>query len=118
MQAVTGEAFSKRKLYSDDSDVIYSFQHVPMLNGINLPFWRGDVLDSALVIELELMTEKQRLPDEFVKDYVDNIIPKILGAIINTLPKTLEIVKSVRNEFLGKLPRLSSFAPWGGAFAR
>ena len=50
---VTGEADSKRRLYTDDEDVIIELRRAVILNGINVPTERGDVLDRSLVVELE-----------------------------------------------------------------
>ena len=57
LRLVTGEADSKRRLYTDDEDVIIELRRAVLLNGINVPTDRGDVLDRALVVELE------RIPD-------------------------------------------------------
>jgi len=50
---VTGEADSKRRLYTDDEDVIIELRRAVLLNSINVPTDRGDVLDRSLVVELE-----------------------------------------------------------------
>jgi hypothetical protein len=50
---VTGEADSKRKLYTDDEDVIIELRRAVIINAINVPSDRGDVLDRSLVVELE-----------------------------------------------------------------
>ena len=57
---VTGEGDSKRKLYSDDEDVIYSLCRAILLNGINVPTERGDVLDRSLAVELERLSDAER----------------------------------------------------------
>ena len=44
---VMGEADSKRRLYTDDEDVIIELRRAVILNGINLPTDRGDVLAST-----------------------------------------------------------------------
>lgn len=47
-RACTGDGFSKRELFSDDDDVIYSFQRTICLNGINLVVGRADLLDRCI----------------------------------------------------------------------
>jgi hypothetical protein len=44
---VTEEADSKRKLYTDDEDVIVELRRTVLLNGINVPTDRDDVLDCS-----------------------------------------------------------------------
>ena len=61
---VTGEADSKRKLYSDDEDIIYSLKRAILLNGINVPTERGDVLDRSLAVELERISDAERKTEE------------------------------------------------------
>ena len=57
---VTGEADSKRRLYTDDEDVIIELRRAVLLNGINVPTDRGDVLDRSLVVELERIPDGER----------------------------------------------------------
>src|SRR5829696_653725 len=57
---VTGEADSKRRLYTDDEDVIIELRRAAILNGINVPTERGDVLDRSLVVELERIPDAER----------------------------------------------------------
>jgi len=61
---VTGEADSKRRLYTDDEDVIVELRRVVLLNGINVPTDRGDVLDRSLVVELERIPDGERKTEE------------------------------------------------------
>jgi hypothetical protein len=42
-RAVTGSGFSKRELYSDDEDIIYSFKRCIGFNGINLGATKADL---------------------------------------------------------------------------
>ena len=52
-RACTGEGFSKRALYTDDEDIIYSFRCCVGLNGINIAATRPDLLDRSILIGLE-----------------------------------------------------------------
>jgi hypothetical protein len=61
---VTGEADSKRRLYTDDEDVIVELRRAVLLNGINVPTDRGDVLDRYLVVELERIPDGERKTEE------------------------------------------------------
>jgi hypothetical protein len=104
---VTGEADSKRKLFTDDEDVIYELKRVILLNGINVPTDQGDVLDRSLPIELE------RIPEDEVKGEVklweefEAAQPQLLGAIFDVLSQALTVLPSLE---LATRPRL---ATWG-----
>ena len=56
-RCVTGEGFSKRELFSDDEDILYSFRRCLGFNGINLIANKPDLLDRALIFSLERITD-------------------------------------------------------------
>ena len=51
-QACTGGGFSKRKLYTDDEDIIYHIQRCIGLNGINLLVSRADLMDRTILLRM------------------------------------------------------------------
>ncbi|MHB1908330.1 MAG: hypothetical protein ACYCQJ_05590 [Nitrososphaerales archaeon] len=117
-RAATGDAFSKRELYSDDEDFIYQFKHLPMFNGLNIPFDRGDILDRTLPIEIERIKDVDRRLDSEVEAYLETAIPKVLGAIFKGLSKTMGKIDLVSQELNGKLPRMADFCVWAEAFCQ
>lgn len=111
----TGDGFSKRKLYSDDDDVIYAFRLILGVNGINVLASKPDLLDRSILLALERLPEKDKgTEDEFLERF-EKAKPKILGAIFDTLSKTLNEKANVNQP---KLPRMADFAVWGCAIAR
>jgi hypothetical protein len=52
-RAVTGSGFSKRKLYTNNEDVIYSLMRAIGFNGINLAATKADLLSRGLIIQTE-----------------------------------------------------------------
>jgi hypothetical protein len=104
---VTGEADSKRRLYTDDEDFIIELRRVVLLNGINVPTDRGDVLDRSLVVELERIPDAERKTEEEVWERFEAEHPKLLGALFDTLSKALALKASIK---LSRRPRL---ADWG-----
>lgn len=113
-RAVTGDGFSKRKLYTDDEDIIYSFHRCLCLNGINVPSVKADLLDRSILFELdripkESMKEKSVLWSEFKND-----LPIILGGIFDVLSKAMDIYPTIQ---LNGLYRMSDFTRWGCAIA-
>ncbi|HKG90174.1 MAG TPA: hypothetical protein VKA95_17805, partial [Nitrososphaeraceae archaeon] len=57
-KAITGVGSSKRKLYTNDEDVIYSYKRCLIINGINNSLTEPDALDRSI------LTEFERIPDE------------------------------------------------------
>jgi hypothetical protein len=104
---VTGEADSKRRLYTDDEDVIVELRRAVLLNGINVPTDRGDVLDRSLVVELERIPDGERKTEEELWERFEEEHPKLLGAHFDVLSKAIAVRPSL------KLPRRPRLADWG-----
>ncbi len=113
-KAVTGDGFSKRELFSDDDDVIYNFQRVVALNGINLVVQRADLLERSILLGLErIPKEKRREEQEFWAEF-ERQKPYLLGAIFDAVSNALRIYPTVQ---LTSRPRMADFARWGCAIA-
>jgi hypothetical protein len=104
---VTGEADSKRRLYTDDEDFIIELRRAVLLNGINVPTDRGDVLDRSLVVELERIPDGERKTEEELWERFEAEHPRLLGALFDTLSKAIALKRSLK---LSRRPRL---ADWG-----
>ncbi len=109
---VTGEADSKRKLYTDDEDVIIELRRAVILNGINAPTDRGDVLDRSLVVELERIPDAERRTEEEIWAAFDAARPALLGAAFDTLAKTVARKSSLQ---LSRRPRLADWGEYAAA---
>jgi hypothetical protein len=104
---VTGESDSKRVLYTDEEDLVWSMKRGVLLNGINAPSERGDVQDRTLPIELDRIDKRQRLPEDDFWIQFSLKHPEMLGAIFDTLAGALRERHTVE---LAERPRL---ADWG-----
>jgi hypothetical protein len=113
-RAVTGEGFSKRELYSDDDDVIYSYRRVIMLNGVNVVARRPDLLDRTVLIGLERISRGDRRAESEFWNQFDEERPAILGGVFDTLVKAICIYPKLR---LREMERMADFTRWGAAIA-
>jgi hypothetical protein len=104
---VTGESDSKRVLYSDDDDLVWSMKRGILLNGINAPSERGDVQDRVLPIELDRIGKLERLAEDDFWLQFSLKHPEMLGAAFDALSGALRERHTVR---LDERPRL---ADWG-----
>lgn len=104
---MTGEADSKRRLYTDDEDVIVELKRTVLLNGISLPTDRGDVLDRSLVVELTRIPDGERRTEEEMWERFQSEHAKLLGAVFDLLAQAIERRPSV------DLPRRPRLADWG-----
>jgi hypothetical protein len=114
-RAVTGEGFTKRELYSDDTDIIYQFRRCLGLNGVNVAAQNPDLLDRCILFGLERIGLSDRKTESAIWREFEKIRPGLLGAIFSTLSQAMALRDSVR---LPGLPRMADFALWGCAVAR
>ncbi len=113
-RASTGDGFSKRELYTDDSDIIYSFQRTIGLNGINLVVEKADLLDRSILLGLRRIPKNKRMEEkEFWRKFKDRR-PYILGSIFHTVSKAISIYPNIK---LDEYPRMADFCRWGCAIA-
>ena len=114
-KAVTGIGQTKRKLYTDDDDIVYEYKRCLGFNGINISITEPDALDRSMMIELKrIVKEKRRVESEIIGDFLQ-LRPKLLAYIFDILVKTLQLKPTIK---LDDLPRMADFALWGEAIAR
>src|SRR5215207_9727904 len=109
---VTGEADSKRRLYTDDEDVIVELRRAVLLNGINVPTDRGDVLDRSLVIELEHIPDAERRTEEELWERFEAEHPRLLGSFFGVLAEAIALKPSLK---LSRRPRLADWGEYAAA---
>ncbi len=114
---MTGGGFSKRQLYTDDDDIIYSFKRCIGFNGINLVATKADLLDRGLIIQLERISEEKRRKIEDIWNHFKEIRQQLLGYIFDILVKVLEKKKQGGIELKG-YPRMADFAEVAEIIAR
>lgn len=111
-RAVSGTGFSKRELYSDDSDIIYSFQRCIGLNGINLPRLKPDLLERCILLSLDRVSKDSRRQERDVLSAFEQEAPGFLATIFDVLHKALELHPTIQ---VSDLPRMADFTLWGCA---
>lgn len=78
-RACSGDGFSKREPYSDDTDFIYSFRHCVLLNGINIAATHSDLLRRAILFNLDEIPPEARKPERQLWAEFERARPHILG---------------------------------------
>ena len=109
---VTGEADSKRSLYTDDEDFIYEMKRAVLLNGINAPTDRGDAQDRTLPVELQRIPDRERRSEEDLWQAFGHDHARLLGAVFDTLARTLRAKETLR---LDRRPRLADWGEYAAA---
>ncbi len=111
---VTGIGFSKRRLFTDDEDVLFNQKVAIGITGINLVAEKADLLDRSLILQYQRIPDNKRLSEkEFWKRFEDEK-PYILGALFSTLAKTLEISETIK---LKSKPRMADYARYAASAA-
>ncbi|OYV27124.1 MAG: hypothetical protein B7W98_02455, partial [Parcubacteria group bacterium 20-58-5] len=113
-RAVTGSGFSKRQLYTDDEDIIYTIQANIGINGISLASNKPDLLERSVLFELRRVEKSGRRQERELLEEFEQARPRILGAIFDVIARALAVKPTITVE---QLPRMADFALWGCAIA-
>lgn len=113
-RAYSGDSMSKRTAFTVDEDYIYQFKRAIILNGINCPATREDLLDRSILINL-------KRPNEFKTERVicnewNALKPRLLHLIFDTISKALPIYHTTNEEDL-ELGRTADWCKWGYCIA-
>lgn len=113
-RAVTGASYSKRKLYSDDEDIITSNRNCLIISGINIPGTQPDFLDRSILVRLKRFSNGQNKKDIILDEEFETALPFILGGMFDTISKAIQAKSRIN---LSTLPRMADFAEWGYCIA-
>ncbi len=114
----TGQGFRKRKLFTDQDDLILQYRRPIVITAINEPAYAPDFLDRALIIRLYLIPESQRKTDVEIQRAIERYVPRIRGLYLKALSRAIAIYPEVEKEFQGKLLRMADVIIWGEAIIR
>ncbi len=113
-RAVTGDGLSKRRLYTDEQDVIFAYRRCILLNGINAVVSRADLLDRSILLECQPIPDNRRQPEREFWGHFEGAKARILGGMFNALSRAMSLKSGL---CLPRLPRMADFAEWGSAIA-
>jgi hypothetical protein len=110
----TGGGAGKRRLYTDDDEILFAGRRPVCLNGIEDIAVRADLVDRAINLTLEPIAEsKRRKEEEFHADFASKA-PLIFGCLLDGLVAGLG---NRHIEIAGK-PRMADFAVWAEGCTR
>jgi hypothetical protein len=108
----TGGGFSTRELYSDFDEALIEAQRPCILNGIDDICTRQDLMDRALVLNLEPISETARRPEAELWAAFEHIRRVVLGALLDAVATALRRLPDIPRP---PLPRMADFALWATA---
>ena len=111
-RAYSGEATSKRKLYTDEEDVVFQYKRAIILNGINCPATREDILDRSILINLKRIRNYKE--ERVIFNEWNALKPELLDLIFNTLVKALQIYNITKIDISA---RTADWLKWGYCIA-
>src|SRR5262249_7657992 len=108
----SGSAFSTRRLFPDQDEILFAAARPFFLNGIEDIIPRPDLADRAILLTLAPIAERQRQPEHALWWEFELARPHILGALLDAAAHGLHMLPRVR---LKRLPRMADFALWATA---
>src|SRR5207344_2910930 len=105
----SGGAFSTRRLFTDQDEILFAAARPIILNGIEEVVTRPDLADRAILLMLAPIAERQRRPETALWREFELARPHILGALLDAAAQGLQALPQVR---LQRLPRMADFALW------
>ncbi len=103
----TNFGFSTRTLHTTAEETTLEFTRPQIITAIDALVNRDDLADRALMAQLGEITEDKRLAQGELTAKVEAARPRILGAMLTALSKTLAELPNTKPE---KLPRMADYA--------
>ncbi|WP_331725920.1 hypothetical protein [Streptomyces sp. NBC_00470] len=108
-RVVTGDAQTKRELFSDDDVVVLLYQRPVLLTGIDVGALQGDLAERMLPIQLEPITGKQRRTERNLWEVYGKTQPEILGGLLDLAALVWQKIPEAEDQ-LTKRPRMADWA--------
>lgn len=114
-QAVTGGVFSKRRLYTDEEDVVLRMDGCVAATGINIVAEKADLLDRTILFRLERISEARRKDEATLWAEVKAATPGLLASIFDTVSEAMARLPKIK---LRKAHRMADFYRAGIAISQ
>jgi hypothetical protein len=105
----TGGGLGTRALYTDDEEKLFDAQRPILLNGIGDVVTRGDLQDRTITVNLPVISENERRPEEQFWAEFEAEHPQLLGALLDAISTALYRKADVR---IQELPRMADAVIW------
>jgi hypothetical protein len=106
-KAVTGDGWIDRRLFTDSDLAVLAFKRCLIITSIDPGAMRGDLGDRLALVDLERIPDRQRRTEAELEAAYQTARPRLLGALLSALSRTLAALPNVR---LDALPRMADFA--------
>ena len=106
-RAVTGDGFTKRRLYSDTDPTVLQLQRPMIVTAIDAGALRGDLAERLVPLELEVIATTKRCTERTIDDWLAPHGPDIVGGLYRLTAQVLHVLPEVQ---LSQWPRMADFA--------
>ena len=106
-RVATGFGYSTRTLHTTEDETTFEFTRPQIITAIDALVTRDDLADRVLMAQLPEIPEHKRLPQGKLNEKVESAKPRILGALLTALSRTLAELPNVNPD---KLPRMADYA--------
>ena len=113
-KAVSGGGTAKRKLFTDQGDINFSYKRPIIMTGINVPGSQPDLLDRFRLIKLERLSSASRKSESQIWGEFEKARPKLFGGLLNILVGAMQRREQIQ---LSTTSRMADFDHWGAAVA-
>lgn len=94
-RAITGGSTSRRRLYTDTTEITLNLRSVVALNGIGMVATEADLLDRSIVFKVDRIPQSEIRTEKDLKSAFDEDLPKFIGAIFLCISEVLADDKPV-----------------------
>ncbi len=114
---VTGQSYTKRKLYQDSEEIILNFRRKMILNGIAPTIEQSDLIQRSIFYRQKGIARQDRITEKELASKLETLLPDVLGQIFKTLQKAMSLYDIVEKEIQNP-ERMSDFTIWGECISR
>jgi len=116
-RAITGEGFRKRKLYTDDTEIIWNYKRKIIINGITPSLEYPDFKERSILYETTPVREDERISEEEFQARFNKLLPFVLDEIFVTLSQVWVMYRKIKKDIHTKL-RMADFTIFGECISR
>ena len=88
----SGRAFSARRLFTDQDEILFAAARPIILNGIEEVITRPDLANRTILLTLAPIAERQRRPEHVLWREFELARPRILGALLDATAHGLQVL--------------------------
>lgn len=108
----TGGGFATRELYSDSEETLFDAMRPVVVTAIDDIATRSDLLDRALIVNLQRIEKGQRKTEEQLHRELGAVLPGVLGTLLSAVSTGL---RELPHTTVEDAPRMADFATWATA---